>query len=295
MVGIMRHIDLSLLRAFVVVLQSGGMTSAGKQLHLTQAAVSQQIKRLEEQFDVALFERANRRLTLTAQGERLLGHAQKILSLNDEIWGLMTTPEYEGEVFLGVPYDIVQPFMAPILQSFHAAWPKIHIRMVCDTTVRLREKHKAGELDITLATEAESENIENRLLTDQLVWVGANAGQAYLRDPLPVSLGDESCVFRSATVKALNDVHKNWTFSCSATDMAAQCATIEADVAVAPMLAHTVPSYLRVLGPDSGLPVLPSYFYNLHMKSDRDKTMVTEVAEHIRRHFTSVMIQQAAE
>ncbi|MGH1353378.1 MAG: LysR family transcriptional regulator [Methyloligellaceae bacterium] len=291
----MRHIDLSLLRAFVMVLQSGGMTSAGKQLHLTQAAVSQQIKRLEEQFGVELFERANRRLTLTTHGERLLGYAQKILTLNDEIWSLMTTPEYEGEVFLGVPYDIVQPFMPPILKSFHLAWPKIHIRMVCSSTVQLKEKQKAGELDITLATEAESPDLESRLMADQLVWVGAKAGKAYLRNPLPVSLGDESCAFRSATVKALNDAQKNWTFSCSARDMAAQCATIEADVAVAPMLAHTVPDYLSVLGADSGLPPLPVYFYNIYTKPTTEKTMVTEVAEHIRKHFTSVMIQKAAE
>ncbi len=291
----MRHIDLSLLRAFVMVLQSGGMTSAGKHLHLTQAAVSQQIKRLEEQFGIELFDRTNRKLTLTTSGERLLGHAQKILSLNDEIWSLMTTPEYEGEILLGVPYDIVQPFMPPVLRAFHTSWPRIHVRLVCDTTVRLRKMLDNGQLCMTLATEPMSESNDSRLLADQLVWVGAPAGNAYMRNPLPVSLGDESCAFRAATVEALKNADKNWTFSCSAIDMAAQCATIQADMAVAPMLAHTVPDNLEILCTDSGLPSLPVHFVNLYTDKTGSSKIARELEEHIRKHFSTITLQQAAE
>ena len=93
------------------------MTSGSRILNLTQAAVSQQIKRLEEPFDAELFNRSQRQLALTPAGERLLGNARRILALNDEIWGLMTSPDFEGEVRLGVPHDIVQPFMPPILQA----------------------------------------------------------------------------------------------------------------------------------------------------------------------------------
>ena len=91
-----REIDLSLLRAFVAVSATGGMTAAGRHLNLTQAAVSQQIKRLEEQFETQLFDRSQRRLAMTPSGERLFAHAERILSLNDEIWGLMTSPAFEG-------------------------------------------------------------------------------------------------------------------------------------------------------------------------------------------------------
>ena len=98
-----REIDLSLLRAFVTVSATGGMTAAGRHLNLTQAAVSQQIKRLEEQFETQLFDRSQRRLAMTPSGERLFAHAERILSLNDEIWGLMTSPAFEGQIRVGVP------------------------------------------------------------------------------------------------------------------------------------------------------------------------------------------------
>ncbi len=81
-----RNLDTSLLRAFVAVADTAGMTAAANLLHLTQAAVSQQIKRLEEALGAQLFERDRRGLRLTNAGERLYGRAKRLLALNDEIW-----------------------------------------------------------------------------------------------------------------------------------------------------------------------------------------------------------------
>jgi DNA-binding transcriptional LysR family regulator len=75
------NIDTSLLRAFVAAAETGGMTTAARLVNLTQAAVSQQVKRLEEMFGRQLFERDRRGLRLTASGERLLVRAQRLLAL----------------------------------------------------------------------------------------------------------------------------------------------------------------------------------------------------------------------
>ena len=69
------NIDTSLLRAFVAAAETGGMTTAARLINLTQAAVSQQVKRLEETFGRQLFERERRGLRLTPSGERLLVRA----------------------------------------------------------------------------------------------------------------------------------------------------------------------------------------------------------------------------
>jgi DNA-binding transcriptional LysR family regulator len=109
-----RDIDVSLLRAFVAVVETGSVTGAAQILNLTQAAVSQQLKRLEELFDTELFERHHKRLALKPNGERLIGHAQRLIALNEEVWGAMSRPAYAGEVRLGVPHDIVGPYLPPI-------------------------------------------------------------------------------------------------------------------------------------------------------------------------------------
>src|ERR1700680_1075372 len=102
-----RDIDTALLRAFVAVVETGSVTGAAALLNLPQAAVSQQLKRLQELFGTQLFERHHRRLALRPNGERLLAHAHKLIALNDEVCGAMSAPAYEGEVRLGVPPYIV--------------------------------------------------------------------------------------------------------------------------------------------------------------------------------------------
>ena len=105
--GMLRDIDTTLLRAFTSVVETGSVTAAARLLNRTQSAISLQIKRLEDMLGVELFEREHRKLTLTQAGERLIGPAVRMVGLNDEIWGQMTTPEFDGEVRFGVPTDIV--------------------------------------------------------------------------------------------------------------------------------------------------------------------------------------------
>jgi DNA-binding transcriptional LysR family regulator len=282
-----RDIDLSLVRAFVTVAEAGGMTAAARHLNLTQAAVSQQIKRLEEHFGAELFDRRQRRLRLTAHGERLLGHAERMLSLNDEAWSLMTTPEAEGAVRLGVPSDIVSPFLPPILKSFARSWPRIELTMVTGTTADLKARLERGEIDLTLTTEPATGPGSELLLADPLVWVGAPGGEAWRQTPLPVSCGDDSCAFRSVMVKVLREHGFQWRLICAIEDMAALGATIEADLAVAPFLSQTVPPVLAILGPESGLPPLPPFFINLYRAPKAACPFADELARHIGKSFAA--------
>jgi len=285
-----REIDLSLLRAFVAVSETGSMTSAGRHLNLTQAAVSQQIKRLEEQLGCALFDRRQRHLRMTPSGERLLSHAERILSMNDEIWGMMTSPGIEGQVRLGVPHDIVGPFLPPILRGFSKAWPRAEVSLVCDVSPELRRRLEKGEIDLTLTTEpdpGEESDQGQMLLADRLVWVGACDGTAHERSTFPVSLGDEHCAFRGAAVNALDRAGQDWRFICAFGDMSALYATLEADLAVAPLLSQTVPDHLQILGANSGLPSLPTFYINLYLPRSRPSAVAAELARHIVRSFAA--------
>ena len=143
-----RDIDIGLLRAFVAVVETGSVTGAAALLNLTQAAVSQQLKRLEELFGTALFERHHKRLSLKPSGERLMAHAQRLIALNDEVWGTMSAPAYEGEVRLGVPHDIVGPYLPPILKRFDKAWPRVRVSLECTTTPQLLELLRKGRVDL---------------------------------------------------------------------------------------------------------------------------------------------------
>lgn len=194
----LRDIDIGLLRAFIAVAETGRMTTAAKIVNLSQGAVSQQIKRLEQLFDGPLFERRADAARLTRAGERLMGAAYRMVALNDEVVNLMRRSDFSGEVRLGVPHDIVGILLPPILRSFRQAHPSVLVTLVSDTTSTLRSALRNGSVDLALMTESERGSRGQWLLSDRLVWVGANGGEAWLRRPLSVALGQESCGFRAS-------------------------------------------------------------------------------------------------
>jgi DNA-binding transcriptional LysR family regulator len=278
-----RDIDIALLRAFVAVVETGSVTGAAALLNLTQAAVSQQLKRLEELFGTQLFERHHKRLSLRPDGERLIVHAHRLIAHNDEIWSAMSAPAYEGEVRLGVPTDIVGVFIPPILKRFDKAWPRVRVSLKCSTTPQLLEALRRGDIDLTLTTEQACRPHGETLLEDDLVWAGAVNGMAHRRDPLPISLGRDTCEFRPSVLKALRDGKRDWRPVCES-GMDALKASLDADVAIGPFLRRTIPDYLRMLD-DPRLPRLPRFLINMYLPPARQSAIAVELARHVRAEF----------
>lgn len=282
----MRNLDTSLLRAFVAVAETGGMTSAGNVLHLTQAAVSQQIKRLEEQLGTELFRRARGGLTLTDAGERLFGRAKRMLAMNDEIWGEMTRNPFTGEVKLGVPYDLVATYMPAVFRRFRQSHPQVEVTLVCKNSVELAAEVAAGQIDLAVV-EAESVAPGAELLmTDRLVWAGAKGGDAFQRRPLPVATS-ETCAFRQVIFTALRSADVPFRIMTDASNLDASSATIQTDLAVVATLASVAPAEIAVLGPESGLPALPDFTIGLHFPGTGPTEIAAELAQEVRGAFTT--------
>ena len=284
-----RNLDTSLLRAFLVVADTGSMTTAAVTLHLTQAAVSQQIKRLEETFDCQLFARDRRGLKLTNAGERLLGKAKRMLALNDDIWSDMVTPTFQGQVTLGIPYDLVDAFLPPILKSFASAYPQVEIALTCLNSPRLLDHLAAGDVDLAVVEEPLAPHAGSSqgecLSTDRLVWIGAKHGEARLRRPLPVSFCSESCAFRAPMLESLQNSGLRWRTVSERGNLEVVSATVKTDLAVSALLASTLPPDVDVLGAETGLPELPRFAINLHLPPAGSSVAALGLAEHLREGF----------
>jgi DNA-binding transcriptional LysR family regulator len=279
-----RDLDIALLRAFLTVVDSGGVTRAAASLALSQAAVSQQIRRLEEALDCRLFERQGRRLALAPAGERLIAQARRLLAVNDEVWSAMRTPSFEGELRLGVPYDIIASVVPPILRGFAKAQPLVRVSLVCEDSKVVRERLRSGGVDLALTTETECGRHGETLRTDRLVWVGVPGGDAHLRDPLPVSLGAPTCVFRPVAIEALGRVRRDWRAVCEVSRLEPVYAAIEAGLAVAPLLRSSVPERFEVLGREARLSALPEFRINLYAPPGLSAAG-RDLADHVRAHF----------
>ena len=283
-----RDLDISLVRAFLAVVDADGVTAAAAVLGVSQAAVSQQIKRLEAVLECRLFERQGRKLVLAPAGERLLAQARRLLALNDEVWSAMRAPAFEGEVRLGLPYDIIGSVVPPILRRFARAQPRVRVSLVCEDSRIVRRQLRSGGVDLALTTETEVGGGGETLRTDRLVWVGIPGGDAHLRDPLPVSLGAPSCAFRPVAIEALGRARRDWRAVLEESRLEPVHAAIEAGLAVAPLLRSSVPARFEVLDGRAAraarLPALPEFRINLYAPSGPSPA-ARELADHVRASF----------
>jgi DNA-binding transcriptional LysR family regulator len=141
--------ELRHLRTIAAVARHRSFTKAGEELFLAQSAISQQIRRLEQELGVEVFRRTSRSVELTAEGRLILGYAHRVLAEVDglhseleEYTGLLRGQLRIGGVYPTGPYDLFG-----MLADFRTAHPEVAIHMVEDTQEDLLAALRADELD----------------------------------------------------------------------------------------------------------------------------------------------------
>lgn len=279
----MRNLDITTLRSFVAVADSGGVTRAAGFLHLTQSAVSMQLKRLEEVLGIEILDRTGRRIALTAAGEQLLVYARRMVALNDEVMARLTDQAYEGEMTLGVPYDVVYPAIPRVLQQFNAAFPRVRVQLISSHSRALKEQYARGEVDMILTTESGVDEGAETLCTRPLVWVGAAGGSAWRQSPLKLAFG-RLCMFRPLVIDILEREGVAWEISVESDSDRTIEATVSADLALNVVLKDTQPAHLEVVDHGGALPDLPEQRINLFTGSNGNVARA-EMADLLRATF----------
>src|SRR5262249_53163061 len=159
------------------------------------------------------------------------------------------------------------------------------VTMICADSTNLKAQLAAGSVDLILTTEHDCGPDAEILHSNRLVWVGLPGGDAHLRNPLPISVGGTTCMFRPAALEVLRNVGRDWRIVCEVSNMEPVVATIVAGLAVAPLLSECVPPNLARLGPESGLPELPMFNINLYVSHAPATEVARELAKHIRHEF----------
>lgn len=286
--AMLHNLDISLLRCLLHVAATGSMTAAANRLHMTQGAVSQQVKRLEEALNLVLLERGKNGVRLTSDGERLLPKARKLLDLHDDLLATMREPDLAGQLRIGVPHDLIGTHLPPILQSYTRRHPNVNLSLLTGSSVELRKAYDSGAIDLALMEEPADRQGGESLAVERPVWVGAVDGEAWTRRPLPICLVSATCVFRAPLFAALNAAGIEWRNIIDYPSLEATGAAVRADMAVSAWLASTVPAHLRILGPESGLPVLPPFAITLHFAAHGASAPCLALAQALRDAYRPV-------
>ncbi|WP_299378559.1 LysR substrate-binding domain-containing protein [uncultured Kiloniella sp.] len=143
--------NLSQLRAFNVVAREGSLTKAAEHLSISQPAVTAHIRALEERYELSLFRRNSRGVTLTEVGEDLLEISAQIFALESEAAELLdATKELRRgtcRIAAGSPY-----FIVPIIAAFQERYPEVHIGLNIGNSQKVTADLLAEKVDIALQT-----------------------------------------------------------------------------------------------------------------------------------------------
>lgn len=278
----MRNLDVTTLRSFMAVADLGGVTKAAGFLNLTQSAVSMQLKRLEELLGLELFDRSGRRIVLTASGEQLLGYARRMVALNDEAVRRLSDQEFEGEVTLGIPHDILYPSIPMVLKKLRASYPRLKVNVVNENTHQLLPDFEKGMYDLILTTEPKQNG--ETLCALPLVWIGAPGGASWRRRPLRIAQG-RNCSFRPRMIGALENDGIDWENAIDTGSDRTIEVTVAADLAVSTMIEGTEPVQLEVIDHGGALPDIGLQYINMYGGEAVKGEGVLAMADLLRKAF----------
>jgi DNA-binding transcriptional LysR family regulator len=214
-------------------------------------------------------DRSARRIALTASGEQLLGYAKRMIELNDEAWGRLTSEEYEGEILIGVPHDIIYPYIPPMLRRIAVDFPRLQCKLISEPSRRLREMYARGECDIIITTEDQPGPGGEVLKEFPLVWIGAAGGVAWRRDPLPVAFCS-NCIFRTGTLRRLDQGAVGWHMVVESAQDNAVEAAVSADLAITVSVAGQCPGQTEPIAHGGALPDAGTTRIILYMEQSED-------------------------
>ncbi len=144
-------VNLDLYRVFYTVAKCGSLTKAAEELYISQPAVSQSIKQLENQLGVSLFNRTHRGMELSAQGGKLIfkevESALKLFYEAENRIGEMKASA-TGSIRIGATDTIFKYFLADTIVDYHERFPSVKIELLADFTPDTIEKLKANRCDV---------------------------------------------------------------------------------------------------------------------------------------------------
>lgn len=288
-------LELDIMKTFVAIAETGNFTTAAEAVFRTPSAVSMQIKKLEDMLRVSLFRRDARSVSLTHHGEILLSYAKRMIALNNEAVSRFISPEMSGIVRLGAPDDIGELMLPGILRHLSETWPQLAIDVTIESSANLHRAVEEGRLDLTLYNflNAARADPAEKVMTERLVWVGRKHGQAHLKQPLPISVWDAGCSWRTKALEELAKSRIEFRIAYFCGSHMGQTAAIRADIAVAPLARFLVRDDMVVLGERDGLPDLGTYDIGLAVRAGASQPALA-VADYIRSALADYSLQQPA-
>ncbi len=251
--------DPTQLRTFLAVAQTLSFTQAARRLGVRQSTVSQQVRRLEEAAGRQLFSRDTHSVSLTEDGEAMLGFARTILEAHARAAHWFAGTRLRGRLRFGASEDFVLTRLPEVLEAFRRDHPEVDLELTVDLSGPLQKKLAAGRLDLVLVKRLADEPAESpgRLVwRDRLVWIGGERTRLDPHRPLPLVLLPPPAVTRARALEVLERHGRAWRVVCTSGSLNGLVAATRAGLGVMAHAQGMIPPGLVPVPARAGLPDL---------------------------------------
>ena len=248
--------DPALLRTFVAVAETLSFTRAGEQLQLSQPTVSQQVRKLELAAGRQLVARDTRAVSLTDNGDAMLGFARSILAAHDQAAAYFTGSAMRGRLRFGSADDLALTQLPQILRDFRQLYPQINLELTVNQSGALARRLKAGQLDLVYIKQEPDQPDGRVVRRERLVWVAHKSLQLEPDQPVPLIVYQAPSFSRSAAIRALEDAGRTWRITCNVREINGVLAALRAGIGVAVFPQSLIPADLVPVTTTFGLPTL---------------------------------------
>lgn len=280
-------LDLDLLRTFVTVIETGSLSAAAPRVGRSQSAVSMQMQRLEQAVGKQLLIRNPRSVEPNLAGESFLNYARRLLRLSDEAWANVTRPEETGSVRLGVPDDYAAFLLPPVLSRFAEEHPLVTVELVCEQSTSLVKAIDEDRVNLAIVTRGATQPLEV-IRRERLIWVASPTHVAWENDPLRIALFELGCAARMNVLDALGDADRSYRCTYSSASLLGLIAVVQAGLAVAALAACSVPSTLRIIGENEGLPPLRDLEIGIMRSPVSSSPAIDRLNDFLRRELAQI-------
>lgn len=250
-------LNLEQLRSFLTIAETGSFGRAARAVEKTQAALSFQMRLLEDRVGKPVFLRGSAGSRLTEEGTRLVLYARRIVYLAEEAAAAFGDSVPPPLVTFAMPDDYAASYLQPILERFQRACVGVEVAVLCAVSPRIVEMAWAGEIDIGLVTNRCPTEVDV-VHKEPLVWVASKNHSVENNEILPLAMSEQDCSWRKAALESLAAVGRRARVAFVSTNASAIAAVVEAGLAVSVLSAATVRKNMKVIGKAEGLPDLPS-------------------------------------
>ncbi|GAB3524949.1 LysR family transcriptional regulator [Photobacterium alginatilyticum] len=247
--------DIDALRSFLAFVEIGSFTRAAKQINRTQSAFSAQMRKLEDELSVSLFEKEGRNLVLSEAGLELRSHAEQLVALHNKALYQVKRYEDKRPFRLGCPEDYNDIILPKVIRALKQAEPTCSIQVFSQPSVTLREWLDDDKIDAAILTRAPDSEEGHWLANDQGVWIASKDFEIDDVRPIPLALFQSDCKYHAAAIDGLTKRGTPYQLLACCNTASAQRAIVRGGMAIGAMGRISVTDDLKIL---DNMPALPS-------------------------------------